>query len=178
MQADLAGSNALATLFAEELGLMLEVDPQHEQAVLDAYSCAGLQPASIGSVLADSSISISVSGQPAISGMYFSMISGHHVRHLHVHGVKFRHHGRHCPSAWRLCMMCRSTVYCVCRESKVHHEHIHSVHSSCQGNIYATQGCHLQERLHVYPCWLQVGKRLPVMRQFCPVLAGMIRIDL
>ncbi|KAK9844820.1 hypothetical protein WJX74_007244 [Apatococcus lobatus] len=68
LQADLPGSDALATLFSEELGLVLEVDPQHEQAVLDAYSQAGLKPASIGSVAADSSISIAVSSQPAISG--------------------------------------------------------------------------------------------------------------
>lgn len=72
MQADLPGSDPLATLFAEELGLLLEVDPQHEQAVLEAYSQAGLQPTSIGSVAADSSISIAVSSEPAISGMSLS----------------------------------------------------------------------------------------------------------
>ena len=68
VQVDLPGQDPMATLFAEELGLVLEVDPQQEQTVLDAYSQAGLQPASIGSVAADASISIAVAGQPSISG--------------------------------------------------------------------------------------------------------------
>lgn len=41
-QVDLAQcqEGPMAALFAEELGLLLEVDPAHAQAVQDAYRCA------------------------------------------------------------------------------------------------------------------------------------------
>lgn len=58
----------LAALFAEELGLLLEVAPEHEEEVASAYRSAGLTVSAIGSVAADSSISIAVGGNPHISG--------------------------------------------------------------------------------------------------------------
>ena len=59
---------ALAALFAEELGLMLEVSPQQEQAVLEAYQQAGVPVRVVGSVTADPQVAISVDGQQQITG--------------------------------------------------------------------------------------------------------------
>ena len=63
-----AGSDAMAILFAEELGLLLEVAPEHEEEVAAAYRAAGLPVAAIGCVSADSGVSIAVGGQHQISG--------------------------------------------------------------------------------------------------------------
>ena len=72
LQVDLPGAesphNALAALFAEELGLLLEVAPEHEAAVCSAYAAQGLQAAPIGRVSAERGVSVSVGGQPCISG--------------------------------------------------------------------------------------------------------------
>lgn len=56
-------------LFAEELGLLLEVAPHDEDDVAAAYRTAGLAVSAIGSVSSDSSVSISVGGQDQISGV-------------------------------------------------------------------------------------------------------------
>ena len=149
------------------------MDPQHEQAVLDAYSHAGLQPASIGLVADDSSISIAVSGQPAIAGMYLCMISGHHVRHLHVHRITSRHYGRSAPSAGRLWIMCRSVVDCICRENSIHHEHINSVLPATRQPFVLDRGAICKKCcLHLHAgC-----RQLIAMRHVCPVPAGVILI--
>jgi phosphoribosylformylglycinamidine synthase len=69
VQVDLpAGGEPLATLFAEELGLLLEVAPEHEAEVLAAYADAGVSATAIGSVSAEAGISIAVGGQQQISG--------------------------------------------------------------------------------------------------------------
>lgn len=71
MQVDLASDAAtdhFGHLFAEELGLLLEVDPADEQQVLQAYTDAGLPAHAIGSVTADAHISISTGGAQQISG--------------------------------------------------------------------------------------------------------------
>ena len=54
---------AMAALFAEELGLVLEVAPEHEAAVLAAYAAAGVACARIGATLATADVSIAVAGQ-------------------------------------------------------------------------------------------------------------------
>ncbi len=58
----------LAALFAEELGLLLEVAPDQEEAVRSAYAAQGLEAAPIGRVTEGRDVSISVGGQPCISG--------------------------------------------------------------------------------------------------------------
>jgi phosphoribosylformylglycinamidine synthase len=69
VQVDLpAAANSLATLFAEELGLLLEVAPEHEAEVLAAYADAGVSATAVGSVAADAGVSIAVGGQQHISG--------------------------------------------------------------------------------------------------------------
>eukprot|EP00891_Asterochloris_glomerata_P009825 jgi/Astpho2/9825/fgenesh1_pm.00149_%23_37_t len=74
IQVDLPGPGnqtedaALAALFAEELGLMLEVSPQEEQAVLEAYQQAGVPVRTVGSVTADPQVAISVDGEQQITG--------------------------------------------------------------------------------------------------------------
>jgi AIR synthase related protein, C-terminal domain len=68
-QVDLpAAADPLATLFSEELGLLLEVAPEHEAEVLAAYADAGVSATAVGSVAADAGVSIAVGGQPHISG--------------------------------------------------------------------------------------------------------------
>jgi phosphoribosylformylglycinamidine synthase len=64
----LAAADPLATLFAEELGLLLEVAPEHEAEVLAAYADAGVSATAVGSVAADAGVSIAVGGQQHISG--------------------------------------------------------------------------------------------------------------
>ena len=77
VQVDLPGPGnqtedaALAALFAEELGLMLEVSPQQEQAVLEAFKQAGVPARAVGSVTADPQVAISVDGQQQITGQSF-----------------------------------------------------------------------------------------------------------
>ena len=58
----------LAALFAEELGLVLEVAPQHEAAVLAAYAAAGVPCAPIGATAAGQAVSLSVGGQQQVAG--------------------------------------------------------------------------------------------------------------
>ena len=78
VQVDLPGPGsqtedaALAALFAEELGLVLEVSPQHKQAVLEAYQQAGVPVRAVGSVTADPQVAISVDGQQQITGQSIS----------------------------------------------------------------------------------------------------------
>ncbi len=72
MQVDLAcssKSDEFGHLFAEELGLVLEVAPENEQQVLEAYTQAGLTAHTIGGVTAEAQISISVHGTQQISGV-------------------------------------------------------------------------------------------------------------
>ena len=59
---------AFRALFAEELGLVLEVAPEDESEVQSAYQSQGLSAASIGSTSAEKGISISVGGQASIQG--------------------------------------------------------------------------------------------------------------
>ncbi len=61
-------ADPVAALFAEELGLLLEVAPQQEEAVMKAYADAGVPVTAIGSVAADDAVSIAVGGQQQISG--------------------------------------------------------------------------------------------------------------
>lgn len=69
-QVDLpAAGEPLAALFAEELGLLLEVAPEHEAEVLAAYADAGVPATVVGSVAADACVSIAVDGQQQISGL-------------------------------------------------------------------------------------------------------------
>lgn len=56
----------LAALFAEELGLVLEVRPEHEAEVLTAYAAAGVPAVAIGSSRADKAVSVSVDGQQVL----------------------------------------------------------------------------------------------------------------
>jgi phosphoribosylformylglycinamidine synthase len=58
----------LAALFAEELGLVLEVAPENEAAVLAAYAAAGVPCAAIGTSSADASVTLAVGGTAAVSG--------------------------------------------------------------------------------------------------------------
>lgn len=65
-----AATDPAAALFAEELGLLLEVAPEHEAEVLQAYKDASVSAAAIGSVSADAGVSIAVGGQRQISGAH------------------------------------------------------------------------------------------------------------
>ena len=59
----------LAALFAEEPGLLLEVASGDVDAVLDAYTSAGVAAAVVGSVLEEPRVSIAVGdAPPQISG--------------------------------------------------------------------------------------------------------------
>ena len=58
----------MAALFAEELGLVLEVAAEDEAAVLAAYAAAGVPCAAIGATAAGQDVSISVGGQQQVSG--------------------------------------------------------------------------------------------------------------
>ena len=62
------GNQDFGTLFAEELGLVLEVAPEHEQQVLQAYRAAGLDAHPIGRVTAEPFIAIYVDGHQQIAG--------------------------------------------------------------------------------------------------------------
>lgn len=57
-----AQGGAMAALFAEELGLLLEVAPANEAAVLAAYTSAGVPAARIGAVAAGGRVSLTVGG--------------------------------------------------------------------------------------------------------------------
>ena len=71
MQVNLSGaanSDEFGHLFAEELGLVVEVSQVDEQQVLQAYTQAGLTAHAIGHVTTDAQISISVQDKQQISG--------------------------------------------------------------------------------------------------------------
>ena len=59
---------AMGALFAEELGLVLEVSAAQEAAVLQAYNAAGVNAASIGRVTPEPTIEVAVGGQFAVAG--------------------------------------------------------------------------------------------------------------
>lgn len=61
-------SDQFGQLFAEELGLVLEVGAQDEQEVMQAFAQAGLAAQPIGSVTQDAQISISINGTQQIAG--------------------------------------------------------------------------------------------------------------
>lgn len=64
-----SAGGALAALFAEELGLMLEVSPAAEAAVIAAYTAAGVPVSRIGRVApASGRVEVSVGGASAVSG--------------------------------------------------------------------------------------------------------------
>lgn len=63
------GSDAMAALFAEELGLLLEVDAANEAAITEAYRAAGVSVQAVGSTLSSNACSISVGGQQHITGV-------------------------------------------------------------------------------------------------------------
>lgn len=76
-QADLPAPSSgmndrLSALFAEELGLVIEVAAEKEKGVAEAYAAAGLKVACIGKVTERPSVRISVAGQPGISGKQLS----------------------------------------------------------------------------------------------------------
>lgn len=82
LQVDLLSTSAdrnsqLETLFAEELGLILEVASEREQEVVEAYRTAGLSIESIGEVTTSGRIEINVGGESCISGMHHSHIKLH-----------------------------------------------------------------------------------------------------
>lgn len=52
----------MTALFAEELGLVLEVDPAHEEEVAAAYRAAGLPVNSIGSTTNTKDVDLAVGG--------------------------------------------------------------------------------------------------------------------
>lgn len=62
------GGDILAALFAEELGLVVEVSPGAEAHVASAYAAAGVPVARLGCVVADGSVDITVGGAAAVSG--------------------------------------------------------------------------------------------------------------
>eukprot|EP00232_Nephroselmis_pyriformis_P024180 CAMPEP_0182872920 /NCGR_PEP_ID=MMETSP0034_2-20130328/12013_1 /TAXON_ID=156128 /ORGANISM="Nephroselmis pyriformis, Strain CCMP717" /LENGTH=1409 /DNA_ID=CAMNT_0025005539 /DNA_START=44 /DNA_END=4273 /DNA_ORIENTATION=+ len=64
---DAAGGD-MAVLFAEELGLVLQVDAADEAAVLAAYKAAGVPASSVGAYAKAKDISVSVGGKVAVSG--------------------------------------------------------------------------------------------------------------
>ncbi|PNH07785.1 putative phosphoribosylformylglycinamidine synthase, chloroplastic/mitochondrial [Tetrabaena socialis] len=59
---------ALGSLFAEELGLVLEVASANAQAVLDTYKAHGIPASVIGKVSAGRAVELTVAGAPAVSG--------------------------------------------------------------------------------------------------------------
>jgi len=64
---------AFASLYAEELGLMLEVSPENESEVLAAYSSAGIPATTIGATSDTPAIAINVNGTKEISGNVASL---------------------------------------------------------------------------------------------------------
>ena len=61
-------TGALGALYAEELGLVLEVAPEDEEQIRAAYAARGLSAVAVGSVNTGRAVSISVGGEPTISG--------------------------------------------------------------------------------------------------------------
>ena len=73
LQVDIPGDTssphgAFPALFAEELGLVLEVHPESEAEVRSAYEAHGLSAVAIGSTSADRGVSISVGGEATVQG--------------------------------------------------------------------------------------------------------------
>ena len=64
---DSTDMGAFASLFAEELGLVVEVSKENAQGVLQAYSDAGVPAMVIGSTKADKEIKIAVDGRVVIN---------------------------------------------------------------------------------------------------------------
>jgi len=65
---DAAHGNALATLFAEELGLVIEVSQGEAATIVSQYIKAGVHAAVIGKTSAAKSISLAVAGKVEIAG--------------------------------------------------------------------------------------------------------------
>ena len=61
-------ADPFAALFAEELGLVLEVTPDKETDVLNAFKQAGVPCVSIGAVLEEKTVRIRIKGQPVLTG--------------------------------------------------------------------------------------------------------------
>ena len=61
-------TDALGELFAEEVGLVIEVADSLEEEILSEYRNAGLQACSIGRTTEEPSISISINSETSISG--------------------------------------------------------------------------------------------------------------
>lgn len=57
----------LAALFAEELGLLVEVAPELEAEVVEAYRAAGVPVAAIGSTGADKGVTVAVGGREVLA---------------------------------------------------------------------------------------------------------------
>ncbi len=66
---------AFGALFAEELGLVLEVAPKNEAEVRSVYEAQGLSAVAVGSTSADKGVSISVGGQASIQGTLIMRLS-------------------------------------------------------------------------------------------------------
>jgi len=63
-----AGADPMAVLFAEELGLVLEVDEADLDEVLRAFAAADVPAAAVGRTLEGPGVRISVGGVPAVEG--------------------------------------------------------------------------------------------------------------
>lgn len=69
VEINLAGEwDPLPALFAEELGLLVEVKKGAESAIVEAYTSAGLSCAIIGETCADMAVKVSVNGMEQVSG--------------------------------------------------------------------------------------------------------------
>jgi phosphoribosylformylglycinamidine synthase len=64
---ELSGDDAIAMLFSEELGLVMEVAAQNEQRALDAFAGVDVPCVPIGSVLADKHVRVRVGGAEVLS---------------------------------------------------------------------------------------------------------------
>lgn len=67
-------SSHIEALFAEELGLVLEVAAEQEQEVVEAYRSVGLNIESIGEVTTPGRVEIGVAGTSCISGLHLPQI--------------------------------------------------------------------------------------------------------
>jgi phosphoribosylformylglycinamidine synthase len=63
----LDGDDPLEVLFSEELGLVMEVDPEHEAHAVEAFHGAGVPCAVIGTATNDTGVSVSVGGVEVLS---------------------------------------------------------------------------------------------------------------
>ena len=67
-------TSVMAALFAEELGLVLEVDQANEGAVLAGYRDAGVHVARIGHVTSQPQCDVLVGGEFAVAGRFKVMM--------------------------------------------------------------------------------------------------------